>query len=125
MFQKKRQVRLNPLLKKLEIIPGFKVVWQDDFDSAGINVMIRLDDANSRAGSFDGRKPLRFAEALGTRPVAVAKNAIKKICKELNIGFNFLDWPKMQYKNLGKVFGKTSITKDGYDTDLIKIEVYV
>lgn len=119
MFPANRQARLDPVLQALRQLPGQTSVQQDDFDSAGINVFIYLDDCNSRAGSFDGAKPFHFAVSLRS-----TKAKIRSIFEKNGIPFNFLNWPVMQYQyqSIGR---ERRAVKDGYDGDSIKIEVLV
>jgi hypothetical protein len=116
MFPQERQTRLDPVLESLKALPGFMAVQQDDFDSTSINVFVELDDCNSRAGSFGGKKPLRFAV-----PIRTMKNNIKKVLKKAGLRFNFLEWPVMQYVSVGNEIP----LKDGYDGSYIKLEVFI
>ena len=113
MFPQQRQLKLDPLLDKLRKLPGIKEIHQDDFDSSAINVVLVLDDMGSRAGSFDGQRPYRFAVS-----IRKVKGAIIRVLKE--VGFNFLDWPELRYISNG---GEK--VKNGYSGDSIKIEVFV
>jgi hypothetical protein len=113
VWTKERQARLQPILDDLNDEFGIIEAVRDDFDSAFVNVLIRLDDDNSRGGSFDGRKPTRFSE-----PIRYIKSAIKYACKVHKVSLLFLDWPKLKY-----IYNGGKKVRDGYDQDYISIEL--
>tara|TARA_Y100000034_G_C6590713_1_gene256599 strand:- start:128 stop:469 length:342 start_codon:yes stop_codon:yes gene_type:complete len=113
MLAETRQNKLNPILEALRELPGVKSVWQDDYNTVAIDVFVELDDCDSKGGSFDGRKPFRFAVDLRT-----IKRRIMEVCADF--GPIMLDWPELKYLTIG---GQK--VRDGYDKDTIKVEVFI
>ena len=102
MFPVDRQARLDPILERL-FVEGVVRVEQDDFDSSSINVFCWL--ASRVGGSV---MPGRCALAVPLRRVL---NALRRV-----EGVRVLGQPRLCYVN--KV-------RDGYDSNVIKLEVSV
>jgi hypothetical protein len=112
-----RRNRLFSVLEDLcRQVPGVLNATDDDFDSTSVNVFLALD-VQSRAGCITSSdRPFRFVT-----PLRSTKAAIRRVCKQHGVSFNFLNWPAKQYVSDG-MGGKSD---DGYDVEEIKIEVFV
>ena len=111
MFPAERQVKLDKVLAGLRELPGVLEVQQDDFNSNSVNVFVVLSRES---------KPMQL-------PVRSVKAGIKRVCRQLRpveVGFNFLGWPEMQYSS-ESFQGHSWKCKEGYNTGDVKIEVFV
>jgi hypothetical protein len=108
MLTCERQTKLDLILNKLRGIPGVETVQSDDFDSASINLFICLKRENR----------FKLIESL-----CATKSRIRKILHE--VSFNFLDWPVKRRSYNGKIAGRTIWFDEGYDSFLIKLEIFV
>ncbi len=115
-FPQERQDRLDPILQSLQSLEGTRTVWQDDFDSTAINVFVQLERTRNHATHPD--KPFGFVVGLRKMKKAIA-DAIGVAASMV-----FLDWPSPEY-TVGSIHGKRYREKDGYSSDLIKIEIFV
>ena len=118
MLSADRQEKLDPVLSKLNSLPGIEGVFQDDFDSNGINVFFTLKPKNW----FDGRA-LSFEI-----PLAQLKRNLNKLFKELKVDFRVTDYPSMKYEHTPARFrfkGDPVSVKIGYDQTRYGIEVFV
>ncbi len=118
MFPSQRQQELNPVLEKLNQIEGIQNIFQDDFDSGGINVFFDLV-----VDSKLGNRPMEFKVRLGE-----VKKQLRHTFKKLNVGFRVTDYPVMEYENVSihdRCPGDPSRRKKGFDQTRFGIEVFV
>jgi hypothetical protein len=118
MFPNERQQKLDPILAELRLVEGIEGVWQDDFDSTGINVFFNLIPLIKNNG-----KVMVFE-----LPHQKIKRRLKKLFRGLDVEFRVTDYPKMQYeKNPLKynLFNEPKNIKIGYDQTRYGIEVFV
>lgn len=105
-----RQAKLDPVLETLKGLNGVEQVLQDDWDSAGINVLIFLKIKELRE-----LKPWKLVNPQ-------IKNTIEKALGKQRIGFDFLHWPEIKY--LYDSFEGKKV-KTGYDCSSVKLVIYV
>jgi hypothetical protein len=117
LFTVTRQDQLNFILADLRKIEGVTLVKQDDFDSGSINVFLTLA-VESRSCMTSSKRAKRFSCSLRR-----TKAAIRRVCDENLISFNFLDWPTKKYiSDGGRPAGRLD---DGYTHEHIKIEIFI
>jgi len=115
MLPTNRQKNLDPILSMLRMQEGVKEVWQDDFDSVGINVFISLEPKKVGATFAKNDAVFKFSAH-----IRVVKQAIGRCIVNNGADFNFLDWPVKKYSKMdGQNYDM------GYDQSHIKIEVFV
>lgn len=111
-----RQEKLDPIMEALRKLSGIQSVQQDDFNSAGIYVVLFL----AIPKDFKGKKPLRFESSLRTMRAGIARTF-----KQTKRDFEFCAVPVMTYFDHGTVMGERLRGPDGYDSDRIIVLAYV
>ncbi len=118
MFPIERQQKLDPILAELRLVEGIEGVWQDDFDSTGINVFFLLTASKENEGAV-----MEFV-----LPLVKVRRRLKKLFRELGVDFRVIDKPEMrkEYTPIHSRFqGDPLYVKVGYDQQRYGIEVFV
>lgn len=118
MLDANRKEAIDRVVNRLSQIDGLQGVQSDDWDSNGINVVWWL----------------KISETIGSRPMQFQLSLrdlnwkLKRVFKELGVGFRVTDYPEMQYQYTParfRSFGDPKKEKIGYDQSRYCIEVFV
>lgn len=110
MLSETRKTRLQPVIDNLKQIPGLDAVQSDDFDSTSVKVFVWLK---------------QVSQYQMAQPINATSRRIKSVLRASGFDWEIDDMPKKQYSYNGKVFGKTLMFDEGYDTNRVGILVYV
>jgi len=115
MLEEHRLTQLNKAVDALYDVEGMHTVQSDDWDSTHINIILV---PKVGVWTYDD-KPLAFSGG-----VRRFKHLVKKVLNDLQVPFNWLDYPIMKYTS-STVMGKKETWQAGYDQEHFKIEVCI